>query len=270
MSHPPASIHDAVKAGDLEAVRAILAEDRTLINALDDFRYTPLDWAATTAEWGIFELLLKAGADVGNIGWDGGTVLHRACHYEKPEMAELLIRRGVDRHRQNQWGRSALHVAARRGHVEVAELLIKHGLDPDAATKEGWTPLHVAAKSGHPHMLEFLRDAGADASLKDLSGALAVDYFRSRPESIHLDPQELSRYVGDYATEEGFVIRIWQRDGKLHITDFGHDEMYPIGKDEFYCVHEPWSVTFFRNDAGRVHKMDLAFLRRTLRCRRIE
>lgn len=264
------SLHGAVRRGDLNSVKDILRNHPAQLNALDEYRYTPLDWAATTAEWEILRLLLDSGAGVENIGWDGGTVLHRACHYSDTDIVGLLLQKGADPKKQNQWGRTALHVAARRGHVAVASLLIRHGCDLHATTKEGWTPLHVAAKSGHPHMLEFLRDAGADESRKDLSGASASDYFRPRPDAIHLDPKEFSQYVGDYTTEEGFVIKIWQRNGKLFITDFGHDEMYPTGRDTFYCRHEPWSVTFLRDAEGRVHRLDLAFLRRTLHCRKID
>lgn len=264
------SIHDAVKTGDIKTVRAILEKDPAQLNALDNYLYTPLDWAATVAEWEIFKMLIDSGAEVKNVGWDGGTVLHRACHYNNTEIIGLLIGRGVDLRKQNQWGRSALHVAARRGHIAAASLLIKHGIDPKATTKEGWTPLHVAAKSGHLHMMEFLLKAGADGDQKDLTGKAASEYFQPRPEPIHLDPKEYHQYVGDYATQEGFVINIWRRDDRLYITDFSSDEMYPTGRDEFYCRHEPWSVKFFRDEAGEVMRLELSFLRRTLNCRKIE
>ena len=264
------SIHDAVRTGDIKSVRAILEKDPTQLNALDSYLYTPLDWAATIAEWEIFRLLIESGAEVTNVGWDGGTVLHRACHYNNTEIIGILIRRGVDLHKQNQWGRSALHVAARRGHVDAASLLIEHGLDPKATTKEGWSPLHVAAKSGHPHMMEFLLKAGADEGQKDLTGKTASEYFQPRPEPTHLDPREHQQYVGDYATQEGFVIYVRQQDGRLYITDFSSDEIYPTGRDEFYCRHEPWSVTFFRDETGKISGLDLSFLRRTLHCRKID
>ncbi len=264
------SIHEAVKRGDIASVRALLEQDPAHLNALDDYRYTPLDWAATKAEWDIFELLIGQGAKVDNVGWDGGTVLHRACHYDHIEMIGLLIRRGVDLHRQNQWGRTALHVAARRGHVDVAALLLKYGLDPNATTKEGWTPLHVAAKSGHQKMMEFLLESGANENQKDQTGQVATEYFKPRPEPVEMDPRAYDEYVGDYATQEGFVIKVWKKDDRLYITDFGSDEMYPIGEDEFYCRHEPWRVKFTRDEGGSVIMMDLSFLRRTLRCRKID
>ena len=53
------SIHDAVRTGDIKSVRAILEKDPTQLNALDSYLYTPLDWAATVAEWEIFRLLIE-------------------------------------------------------------------------------------------------------------------------------------------------------------------------------------------------------------------
>ncbi len=264
------SIHDAVKKGDSNSVRAILESDPVQLNALDDYRYTPLDWAATVAEWDIIELLVSKGAEVDNVGWDGGTVLHRACHYDNTDIIRLLIRRGADLHRRNQWGRTALHVAARLGHINVAALLIKNGLDLSAETKEGWTPLHVAAKSGHRKMMEFLLASGADENQKDQTGRVASEYFQPRPKPVTLDPRTYDEYVGDYATHDGFEIKIWKKNDTLYITDFSFDEMYPIGKDEFYCRHEPWKVKFTRDETGKVTIMDLSFLRRTLHCRKID
>ncbi len=48
------------------------------------------------------------------------------------------------------------------------------------------------------------------------------------------------------------------------MAEFGPNELYPIAPDTFYCRREPWKVTFHRDDAGAVDRVDVAFLRRTV------
>jgi ankyrin repeat protein len=261
-------IHDAVKKGDIEKVKSILSKDPQQLNVLDNFKYTPLDWAATLAKWEMVKLLIDKGVKVGNIGWDGGTVLHRACHYDNTDIIKLLIDKGVDFRVQNQWGRTALHAAARRNCLKVAAFLIDQGADPNVTTKEGWTPLHVAAKSGHKEMMELLMGKGSLKDFKDKEGKTYLQHIFQRPAEIPMKPNEFDEYLGQYSKDSGFTVVVWKKDNRIYITDFGFDEMYPIAKDEFFCRHEPWKVTFYRNDKGDISEMDLAFLRQTHRLKK--
>ncbi len=259
------NIHDAAREGDLAAVKRILGSDPERLDSLDRFKYTPLDWAATRAQWDVVRWLVAAGASVGNVGWDGGTVLHRACHYDHPGIIQLLLDEGADPGLQNQWGRVALHVAARRDCRAAAAVLIASGVDLLAATNEGWTPLHVAAMSGHEDMMRFLVSSGAAEDAKDQQGKTPREYFKPRPAEIGVAPEAYGEYLGRYVGEGGFRVEVWERKDNIYITDFGYDEMYPIGKDEFFCRHEPWRVRFFRDEDGKVAEMELFFLRRSHR-----
>jgi ankyrin repeat protein len=262
------TIHDAAREGDLAVVKRLLRAEPQQLDALDRFQYTPLDWAATRARWDVVRWLVEAGAAVGNVGWDGGTVLHRACHYDAPQIVRLLLQKGADPDHRNQWGRSALHVAARRDCREVAAVLVSVGADLQAATREGWTPLHVAALSGHAGMMEFLYSSGADRTQKDGEGRTPRECFKPRPREKARAAGGYGPYLGSYLGEDGFRVEIWEDRGRIHITDFGFDEMYPIGEDEFYCRHEPWRVQFFRDEENRVVEMELGFLRRSHRLKK--
>ena len=262
------TVHDAARQGDLAAVKRVVGAVPQQLDALDRFRYTPLDWAATRAQWDVVRWLVEAGADVKSVGWDGGTVLHRACHYDAPQIVRLLLRRGADPNLQNQWGRAALHVAARRDCREVAAVLVAAGADLQAVTREGWTPLHVAALSGHEGMMEFLNSSGADRTQKDGEGRTPRECFKPRPREKTQAAGGFQPYLGFYLGEDGFRVEIWEDKGRIFITDFGFDEMYPIGEDEFYCRHEPWRVQFYRDEENRVVEMELSFLRRSHRLRK--
>ena len=95
---PDISIHKAVEAGNIEAVKQHLA----------------------------------AGADVNakdSVGW---TPLHLASIYDHRETAELIIANGADVNAKNDGGFTPLHAAALNGHKEIAELLIEKGADLNA------------------------------------------------------------------------------------------------------------------------------------------
>ena len=263
------SLIEASKRGDAFAVRHYLKKFPDRLDATDDFGFTPLDWAATEGEWEAFEILLEAGARIDNVGFDGGTVLHRASHHDRPDMVRLLLDRGADLAQQNQWGRAALHVAARRGCDLVAALLLSRGADPDVATKEGWTPLHVSYKAGQPRVVELLLESGADPASKDNDGKLPSDYDFKRPSPIEVEPSKLQQYVGRYALGPDVVVKVWVENGSLRMAEFSPDKLYPIGKDVFYCAQEPWTVTFGRNDTGAVDRIAIDFLRRQVQGSRL-
>lgn len=255
----------AARRGDENKVRKALEADPDLVNATDALGMTALDWAATGEHWHIFRQLVAAGAPVNRVGFDGGTVMHRVCHYDRADMVELLLEAGADLTVQNQWGRAPLHVAARRGCSDVAVLLLARGADPDAATREGWTTLHVAYRAGQPELVELLLAAGADAAKRDSAGVLPAEYSFQRPAAVELEPAKLYEYQGLYDVSEDFHFKVWVAGEVLKLKDFGADEMYPTGPDSFYCRSEPWSVVFSRDDAGTVREIEVQFLRRAVR-----
>jgi len=254
----------AAQRGDENAVRRALADDPNLVSATDDLGMTALDWAATREHWHIFQQLLAAGAPVTTVGFDGGTVLHRVCHYSRADMVELLLDAGADVTAQNQWGRAPLHVAARRGHRDVAALLLERGADPNVTTREGWTSLHVAYRSGQPNLVEFLLAAGADPQARDSAGVLPIDYAFQRPQAVSIEPAQLYEYQGLYDVSEDFHFKVWVEGDRLWLQDFGADEMYPTGPDSFFCRSEPWGVAFRRDTDGAVDEIEVQFLRRAV------
>ncbi|MCG6924128.1 MAG: ankyrin repeat domain-containing protein [Acidobacteria bacterium] len=254
----------AAKRGDLFAVKHYLAKSPDALAARDRFRYTPLHWAAVQGHWDVVATLVERGADVNALGGDGGTPLHMACHHDRPDMVRLLLDAGADLTIRNRWGRTPLHVAARRDCDLVAALLLARGADPNAVTKEGWTPLHVAFMAGHPRVREILLGHGADPGQEDDTGKIPADYAFTRPAAVEDEETDLGAYVGRYALGPDVVLRVWLDDGRLHMAEFGPNELYPTGPDTFYCRREPWQVTFHRDDGGAVDRVDVAFLRRTV------
>ena len=91
---PDISIHEAFKAGNIEAVKQHLA----------------------------------AGTDVNAKGPNAGlTPLHRAAYYGLKEIAELLLDKGADVNAKDDGGDTPLDVAMLGNDKETADLIRKHG-----------------------------------------------------------------------------------------------------------------------------------------------
>jgi hypothetical protein len=255
----------AAKRGDENAVRKSLEADTSLVSATDALGMTALDWAATREHWHIFRQLVEHGAPVDRVGSDGGTVLHRVAHHDRPDMLQLVVDAGGDIAQQNQWGRTPLHVAARRGCPRVARLLLDLGADPNATTREGWTTLHVAYRAGQPELVELLLAAGADPQARDSAGRVPADDAFTRPPARAIPEDQLFEYQGLYDVSEDFHFKVWAEDGRLMLRDFGDDALYATGPDSFYSESEPWSVWFQRDEAGEIAAIDVRFLRRAVR-----
>jgi hypothetical protein len=60
------TIHQAVQAGDLAAVRATVEKDGSLVNAKDEMGRTPLHWAARGTNAAVEGLLGKCVRDPGS------------------------------------------------------------------------------------------------------------------------------------------------------------------------------------------------------------
>jgi ankyrin repeat protein len=123
--------YKAVKAGDLAAVAALLADEPSLVSVVDKEGCTGLHYAAWKGHAALIEVLLDAGSDIGahnaNEHW-GTTALHAAAHANNKDAAAVLIRRGADVNAARAVG-SGTPLAETRVHnaTAVAKLLRETG-----------------------------------------------------------------------------------------------------------------------------------------------
>jgi len=121
----------AVKVGDLELVKQILAADPTLLESADADGSRPLHFACWKGHTEIVEYLLDQGADItaqnaGNTHW-GGTPLHVTAHANNRAEAFLLLQKGADVHCISANGRTPLQETGLHKATAVAKLLREHG-----------------------------------------------------------------------------------------------------------------------------------------------
>jgi ankyrin repeat protein len=141
-----APLVDAVKAGNVQAVRTLLPS-----------------------------------VDVNAPEVDGTTALHWAVHRDDLEMVDLLLRAGANASAANRYGVKPLSLAAVNGSAPAIDRLLKAGADANTSLPEGETVLMTVARTGDVAALKTLIAHGADVNARDaLRGQTALMWAASR------------------------------------------------------------------------------------------
>ena len=257
------TIVEAAKNGDLLAVKSILAQDPSKLNATDEDHYTALHWACMRAHWDVARYLIERGADVNVVGGDGGTQINWAVHHDNVEIVKLMIEKRAKLNIRNQWGMTELHTAIWRGNIHAVDYLLDHGSDPSIKTNEGWTAMHYAYRSGHDKVIELLKNRGISLDVQDNQGRYPQHLYFKKPNPVQLSTGELDEYQGKYYIGDYLMLEIWREGSRLKIMEFGPDEIYPVARDFFYFKQAPWILIFSRDENGRIHHAQLSFIRRS-------
>ena len=157
-----APLIDAVKAGNIDAVRAMVAK-RADVNAAEVDGTTALHWAAHFDNLAAADLLIRAGANVKAANRYLVTPLWLACINGSGAMVEKLLAAGADPNTTMPEGDTALMTAARTGNVGAVKALLVRGASVNA--RENWkgqTALMWAAAGNNAAAVEALIEAGAD------------------------------------------------------------------------------------------------------------
>ena len=160
-AQPDLRLVDAVRGGDLHAVRMLLQKPDH-VNVRQPDGATALHWAVYLNDLETAELLLEAGAAADAANELGVTPLYLACENGNAAAVRLLLAAGANPHVVLPSGETALMTAARAGSAGAVRALLAHGADVQAreATEEQ-TALMWAASQRHAEVVEALVDAGA-------------------------------------------------------------------------------------------------------------
>ena len=207
---------DAVRKGDLAAVRSALQGDPALVNARGDdgvpavrlaFYYRQPEMAKLLLERGptldvhdaaaagqtarLRELLAAHPEQVNQLSADGATALGLAAFFSNVETVELLLNNGahINQTATNPaFPFAALHSAMSAGHRDIVDLLLARGADVNVREGGGLTVLHEAAGLGNLDYIKLLLAKGANPRAKTDDGKLPKDFARERkfPEAADL------------------------------------------------------------------------------------
>ena len=162
--NPTHQMLDAVKNGDLDCVRTLLASDAELVNARDDTGDSAVLLSLYHRRREVTELLLARGPRL--------NFFEAAAVGDVTRMWELLKHYPELVTSYSHDGFTALHLAAFFGHADAVELLLENHADIHAAAKNQTfapraTALHSAVAHGDAHIVALLLNAGADANSRD-------------------------------------------------------------------------------------------------------
>ena len=167
---PSAGLIEAIESGDLQSVRARLAEGVDP-NMVDTEGNPALLRAARAGNLAAVSLLLQAGADPTLPSKDGRSVLHRVAAEGRSQALQRMIDAGapVDLAGGVYGCLTPLSVAAANGRVRAASLLAERGAALTAQRGCNVGPIEIAA--AHPHVLARLEQIRAEQdALVRLSG----------------------------------------------------------------------------------------------------
>ena len=188
-----AEIHEAAELGDLERVKAYLAQDPKQIDLVDAKGQTVLARAARSGKQEVVEFLLAKGAAediygaaiVGHVDKvaaflkqdqklvnardsGGKAPLHWAALYGQKKVMELLLAEKADVNLLDGDGFTPLHWAATFDRSDAVKVLLANKADMNLKVqKYGWTALRLAVIHGHMAAAEALLNGGADPNVKD-------------------------------------------------------------------------------------------------------
>jgi len=170
---------DAVKAGNVDAVRALLKKPSPVndVNAREVDGTTALHWAVRGDDVEIAKLLVAAGARPNTANRYGVTPISLAAGNANPTPVEMLLAAGADANASLPQGETVLMTAARSGSPDVVELLLTHGASVEATDDHlGETALMWAAAHNHPDAIRRLIAHGAKVNGR----SKPLEYTRDR------------------------------------------------------------------------------------------
>lgn len=153
---------DAVRAGDRDAVRALLAAGAD-VNAAQPDGATALAWAAYRDDLETVDLLIRAGAGLNAANDYGVTPLTIACTNRNAAMVARLAAAGANPNAGTWTGETPLMTCTRTGTLEGVKTLAENKADVSAKeSRRGQTALMWAIAEGFPEIARYLIEQGAD------------------------------------------------------------------------------------------------------------
>ena len=152
------SLHPAVAAGDLKAVRKHI----------------------------------RAGADINELV-NGERPLCIALQFRHWDVAKFLLNRKCDAAKPQKWDTTPLHIAAASGAPEdLLSKLLKLGAHVDALDNCHWTPVCHAAEAGHDEIVDWLLEHGAEVTRGHENSSTPV-YCALRGQHVELASHLIDR-----------------------------------------------------------------------------
>ncbi|KAG6609365.1 26S proteasome regulatory complex, subunit PSMD10 [Phytophthora cinnamomi] len=190
----------ASEIGDAEAVRGLVLDPEVDINwqCVQSYGATPLIAGISNGHNEVVQVLLSADAELGVLKTpDRNSPLHEAAFRGDPDVLQLVLNKALEKssedavsliNLQNQFGNTPLHNAARTGSPECVSHLLQAGAEHSIKNVNGSIALHHACYSEKPNLevVQLLVEAGSDVNALDQQGysPLIVAAKKNQTEAI--------------------------------------------------------------------------------------
>lgn len=153
--HATPTLAEATALGDLDRVRALLAEDPRQIHERTADGWMPLHLAAFFGRAKVAKVLIDAGASPGEDAVSGNEMANFPLHAaiagaQDAETIGTLLDAGADVNATAALGITPLHLAASRGNLQLIGTLLARGGNSALEMDSGQTPADMARERGHP------------------------------------------------------------------------------------------------------------------------
>lgn len=185
---PDEQLLEGIRSNDLSVVREALAR------SANTSRY--VQYGTRSGGSGVYAPLLSyavirdASIEILDAIWaenprlqtdmDGATPVHYAATFGKIRAMDWLLSIAEDpanaANAKNGTGATPIHLASTNCDPFIVERLIQAGVHMDARTDLGRTPVMAAAEVGCGPVVGMLVDQGADTSIRDVEGRVALHY----------------------------------------------------------------------------------------------
>jgi ankyrin repeat protein len=164
------ALADAARAGDTDAIRALLARTAD-VDAPGTDGTPALHWLVRRGDIALAGQLLDAGADPNRASRYGVRPLYLAAFNGDEDMIHLLVSAGADPNAPGTMGETMLMAAVGSGDVAAVRALLALGADVDARDAHyEQTALMLAARDGRADIARALIDAGAAVAARTRVG----------------------------------------------------------------------------------------------------
>jgi ankyrin repeat protein len=204
----------AITGGDVDAVRELLREDRTLAAARDGDGLPVLLLALFHQQREAADVLLEAEPELG--------ILEAAAAGRTDRVRELLAADPAAIGERTPVGFTSLGLAAFLGGPGAVRVLLEHGADADddADNPFGVRPVHAASAAHDHETMKLLLEAGADSNQRQRGGFVPLH------EAAHTDDVEMARLLLEHGADPALTAddgrdarRIAADDGSTRVAE---------------------------------------------------